>query len=327
MSKYLQSFWYQSASAVPIWLRALALVYATAVRIRRTLYLRGILSRYRAPVSVIVVGNLTVGGAGKTPCVIWLCETLRAAGLTPGVVSRGYGGKATEWPQAVVAESDVTLVGDEPVLIAARTGCAVYVAPNRPQAVRALLAAQPDVDVVVSDDGLQHYALERDIEIVVIDGARRFGNEYCLPAGPLRESLTRLESVDFRICNSGTARVGEKSMQLVMAQARNLVRPDWTCHLNELAGTRVHALAGIGHPSRFFNQLRAAGLDIIEHPFPDHHPFRASDIYFDDEFPVLMTEKDAVKCAQFADMQHWAVPVQAQMEAGFARELIDRLCQ
>ena len=302
-------------------------MYATIVRIRRTLYLRGILPRYRAPVSVIVVGNLTVGGAGKTPCVIWLCEALRAAGLTPGVVSRGYGGKATEWPQAVVAESDVALVGDEPVLIAARTGCAVYVAPNRPQAVRALLAAQPDVDVIVSDDGLQHYALERDIEIVVIDGARRFGNEYCLPAGPLRESLTRLESVDFRICNSGTARAGEKSMQLVMAQARNLVRPDWTCHLNELAGTRVHTLAGIGHPSRFFNQLRAAGLDIIEHPFPDHHPFRASDIYFDDEFPVLMTEKDAVKCAQFADMQHWAVPVQAQMEAGFARELIDRLCQ
>lgn len=325
MSRYLQSFWYRAAAAVPFWLRGLAWVYAAAVRVRRELYRCRIIRSYRAPVPVIVVGNVTVGGAGKTPCVIWVCQVLRAAGFTPGVVSRGYGGQATTWPQSVEAESDACTVGDEPVLIAARVGCPVFVAPKRAEAICALLYAHPDVNAIVSDDGLQHYALERDVEIVVIDGARRFGNGLCLPAGPLREPLARLDQVAFRLCNGGPVQAGERLMQLAMDEARNVVRPDWTCGLAELTGTKVHALAGIGHPSRFFGQLRAAGLDVIEHPFPDHHPFQAKDIYFDDSLPVLMTEKDAVKCALFADIQHWVVPVQAQMEPGFARELIDRL--
>ena len=323
----LQLLWYQSGAAVPVWLRALAWVYRGLVRVRRGLYRWGWLKRYRAPVPVIVVGNITVGGAGKTPCVIWLCEILRAAGYTPGVVSRGYGGQAASWPQVVTLTSDTRQVGDEPVLIAVRTGCPVFAAPDRGAAIRALLEAEPEVDVIVSDDGLQHYAMARDVEIVVIDGARRFGNGYCLPAGPLREPLSRLGEVDFKVCNGGVAHTGELSMQLAMDQAHNLLRPDWLCSLSELAGTRVHAVAGIGHPQRFFSQLREAGLDVIEHPFPDHHPFRAADIYFDDSLPVLMTEKDAVKCMPFADIQHWAVPVFAKMDAQFARNIVKRLGQ
>lgn len=291
--------------------------------LRRGAYRVGVFGTARLPVPVVVIGNISVGGTGKTPLTIWLVQRLRAAGFTPGVVSRGYGGKAAAWPQWVTAASDPLQVGDEPVLIAQYAMCPVAVAPERVAAARMLLA-RVHCDVVICDDGLQHYALERDIEIAVVDGVRRFGNGWRLPAGPLREPVTRLRTVDFVVWRGETDTV-KFSMRLELGNACNLRDPTSVRDLTSFHGSSVHAVAGIGNPAGFFQQLRATGLRIIEHPFPDHHPYTSSDLAFGDECPVLMTEKDAVKCRAFAAAHYWAVTAQVRVDERLAASLIEKL--
>ncbi len=296
-------------------------LFRTIAAGRRWAYHNGVLASHRIARPVIVVGNLTVGGSGKTPFVIWLAGQLHAAGYWPGIVSRGYGGKARHWPQQVRPDSDTAVVGDEAVLIARRTGCPMAVGPDRVAACRALLKYH-DCDVIISDDGLQHYAMQRDLEIVVIDGVRRFGNGFCLPAGPLREPPSRLQAVDLIVLNGGFPRTGEILMQLEGKTLCNLAQPTQCQSLSSLQGEQVHAIAGIGNPGRFFARLREAGMRVEEHPFPDHHRFMAQDLVFNDDKPVVMTEKDAVKCQKFALPHHWYLPVTAQLEKGFADHLL-----
>jgi tetraacyldisaccharide 4'-kinase len=310
LSETLQRRWYQDRPP-PWWTLPVAALYQAITAARRSLYERGWKRSVRLPVPVIVVGNITAGGTGKTPLVIALVEALRMRGFKPGVVSRGFGGSARE-PMLLDDDPDPRVVGDEPALIRLRTRAPVAIGHARPQAARLLLAA--GADVVVADDGLQHYALARDVEICVVDGARRFGNGHLLPAGPLREPLSRLQGVDFVVCNGGEPRAGEFAMHLRSGEAFALHDPSATRGLESFAGRRVHAVAGIGNPGRFFAMLREQGLELIEHPFSDHHAYVARDLRFGDELPVLMTEKDAVKCRGFAQENWWAVPVRAVLE-------------
>lgn len=312
----LQRIWYHGAAA-PGWLSALVPVYRLLRWLHLAPYRFGWRRATRLPVAVLVVGNLTAGGSGKTPLVIALVEALRVRGWRPGVVSRGYGGR-TRAPRLLDAHPVPAEVGDEPALIRRRTAAPVAVGRDRVAAARLLLAE--GVDVVIADDGLQNPALLRDVEICVIDGERRFGNGRLLPAGPLREPLTRLATLPWRVCNGGTAQSGETPMRLCGERAVNLatgqVQP-----LAGFAGRAVHAVAGIGHPERFFAALRAHGIDVQAHPFPDHHAYQPTDLAFDDGLPVLMTEKDAVKCAAFTDDRQWSVPVDAELPAAFVDAL------
>jgi tetraacyldisaccharide 4'-kinase len=310
----LLEIWYGDRTP-PILLRLLEPVYATILWLRRALYRTGLLTRARAAVPVIVVGNVTAGGTGKTPLTIALVKALRARGLKPGVVSRGYGGSARE-PTQVDAQSEPAVAGDEACLIARASRAPVAVGRKRVDAAR-LLTASSGVDVLIADDGLQHYGLWRDVEICVIDGERRFGNGRLLPAGPLREPESRARESDFVVCNGGAPADGEIAMVLAGDEAVALAATNRRCALTEFSGKRVHAIAGIGNPARFFAKLRGAGLDVIEHAFADHEVYTPDDIRFDDDFPVLMTEKDAVKCAAFADPRHWFVPVQARLPEAF----------
>jgi tetraacyldisaccharide 4'-kinase len=309
MSK-LQSFWY-GRHALTVFLIPLSWIFCGIVFLRRRAFKIGLLKIERLSVPVIVIGNITVGGTGKTPLVIWLANFLRNAGYFPAIVSRGYKGEAKSWPQQVRSDSDPVIVGDEAVLLAKRCQCPVAVGPDRVAAATGLLKYS-DCDIIIADDGLQHYALGRNIEIAVIDGVRRFGNGYCIPAGPLREPVSRLKEVDFVVVNGGGVMRLEYSMVLAAGPAHNLCDDTLTQLPEEFRDQQVHAVAGIGNPDRFFSQLKRQGLDIIEHPFADHHQFRAEDILFDDDLPVLMTEKDAVKCKRFASARHWYLPVDAQ---------------
>lgn len=316
----LEKHWYRR-SLVAYLLWPVSRLFCAVAALRRGYYrLTGLLRR-RIPVPVVVVGNISVGGAGKTPMVVWLANHLKANGFKPGIVSRGYGGQAKVWPQAVGAESDPALVGDEPVLIAARTRCPLYVAPNRVKAARALLKAHA-CDVLIADDGLQHYRLKRDLEVVMVDGRRRFGNGFCLPAGPLREPVSRLARSDYVVVN-GRASASEFAMGLTGNVAVNLRDPSAAQPLAAFRHQQVHAVAGIGDPGRFFDMLRAHGLQPDCHPFPDHHAFSAGDLAFDDDLPVLMTEKDAVKCRAFARENVWVIPVSAVPDKRFAREIVN----
>lgn len=272
---------------------------------------------------MIVVGNITVGGTGKTPLVIGLVQFLRANGWNPGIVSRGYGGTTIDQPQWVDKNSEPDQVGDEPVLMATRTECPIAVGANRVAAANMILD-QSDCNLIVSDDGLQHYALHRDIEISVIDSQRRYGNGYCLPVGPLREPLSRLESVDLVVCNGGK-RAGACSMLLRGDVALNLLDPNRKMSLNQFRSTDCHAVAGIGNPQRFFEHLRSFGLRCNEHRFPDHYEFDITDLQFTESSPVLMTEKDAVKCRSFAQENYWYVPVDAQLDDQFFEKLTNLL--
>ena len=287
----------------------------------------------RLPVPVIVVGNVTTGGTGKTPLILWLADTLRARGFTPGIVCRGYGGTGRA-PQPVRPDSDPAACGDEAVLLARRGDCEVWAGADRVAAARALLAAQPACDVVLSDDGLQHYALARDVEIGVVDAARGFGNGWLLPAGPLREPPARLAGVDAVVLNGGEAHASVTlippatarfTLRLEGREFRNLLNPDRTAGAELFRGKRVHAVAGIGNPQRFFRHLQALGLEFTAHPFPDHHPFAATDLEFAGADAVLMTEKDAVKCRRFADEAHWELPVDAVPDPGLADLVLRKL--
>ena len=322
LARWATDIWYKDPF-IGVWLMPLGFLFSDAVRFRKFLYRHGVLKTHTLPVPVIVVGNITVGGTGKTPLIIWLAGFLKESGFKPGIISRGYGGQAESWPQRVTADSDAKHVGDEALLIAKQTGCPMAVGPLRVDAAN-LLLKQADCNVILSDDGLQHYALNRDIEIAVIDGERRFGNGYCLPAGPLREPIERLQSVDFVIVNGEKSEENEFSMQLVGDTLVNLVTGEQKS-LREFNGVDCHALAGIGNPERFFKLLEAAGLICITHGFPDHYPFQRGDIEFSDNKPVLMTEKDAVKCRAFAGKQHWYLPVKAVPEPVFSEQLLNLL--
>jgi tetraacyldisaccharide 4'-kinase len=312
----LESAWYGHGRA-PWWTWPLSKLYGSIVRLRRTLYRAGWLRSVRLQVPVIVIGNLSVGGTGKTPLTIAVADALRARGWRPGVVSRGYGGSQRE-PMLLTAASTPEQVGDEPCLIHA-SGVPVAIGRDRPAAAQLLLSA--GCDVVIADDGLQHYALARDVEICVIDGVRRFGNRKLLPAGPLREPMSRLADVDFRVCNGGDVAVGEYAMHLHGDDAVVLLNGRRQS-LAGFKGQRVHAVAAIGNPVRFFDSLRVIGIDPIEHAYADHHAFAAGDLDFGDALPVLMTDKDAVKCRRFAQPHWWRVPVVAELSAIF-HEVLD----
>ncbi|MEW9623450.1 tetraacyldisaccharide 4'-kinase [Rhodanobacter geophilus] len=319
LAETLESAWYGNGRS-PWWTWPLAGLYGALTALRRGLYRAGALRSVRLPVPVIVIGNLTAGGTGKTPLAIALVAALRARGFRPGVASRGHGGRQRE-PMLLGETPDPSEVGDEPCLMVA---CGVPVAIGRDRPAAAQLLAASGCNVVIADDGLQHYRLARDVEICVIDGARRFGNGRLLPAGPLREPLRRLARVDLRVCNGGTPQVDEYPMQLAGGDVVTLdgVRRQ---PLPAFAGRRVHAVAAIGNPARFFASLRDAGIDVIEHAFPDHHAFAAAELDFGDDLPVLMTDKDAVKCRGFAQPQWWRVPVRAELPAALVDAVIARL--
>jgi tetraacyldisaccharide 4'-kinase len=329
VERRLIELWYGGGAPASL-LQPLSWLYAGLVHARRALYAAGWLRTRRAARPVVVVGNLTVGGTGKTPLTLWLAEALRAHGTPVGILSRGYG-RTDHRVRLVAADADWREVGDEPLLLARRSGCAVVVAQDR--AAGAAMLAAAGVAVIVADDGLQHLRLARDCEIVVVDGARGFGNGRLLPAGPLRESLERLGHADLIIVSGAAAHPSlgvlpaERTLTMHL-QAGQAVRVDGEGGgraLEGFRGQRVHAVAGIGNPARFFGALRAQGLDLVEHPFPDHHPFSPRDLAFADDAPVLMTEKDAVKCTRFADQRLWYVPVTALFSAADAQQLLRRV--
>lgn len=304
---------WQSFNLFTILLSPLSLLFWIISQLRKQLYSSKILQSYRSPVPVLVVGNISVGGNGKTPVVVWLVEQLQLRGLKVGVISRGYGGENKIFPQLVTPESSPQQMGDEPVLIAQRTLAPVAISPNRKESIE-LLLSQFELDLIVTDDGLQHYALQRDLEWVVVDGERRFGNGFVLPAGGLRELPSRLKNVQAVICNGKNAKSGEHLMQLATDFAVNLKTGEKR-HLNEFIGTNCVAMAGIGYPPRFFSMLENLGIKLIAtHAFADHQAFSIEKLVHlsEKEIPLLMTEKDAVKCRHFAQENWWFVPVSAK---------------
>jgi tetraacyldisaccharide 4'-kinase len=324
----LEAMWYGPQG--PMWLAPLSFLYGAAMGFRSLLYRMGLRQRFRMKVPVVVVGNLTVGGTGKTPLVAWLSTRLAAVGMRVAIVSRGYGGRARGVTRVTV-HSRASEVGDEPLLLARRAQATVFVGRNRVAAAKQAVA--DGADVVLCDDGLQHLALARDCEIVVIDGQRGFGNGCLLPRGPLRESTRRLRRVNAVVVNGAITapafslpRFVTRThfvMNMSPGDARPVAGGGSLRALASFRHTGVHAVAAIGNPQRFFDMLRAAGLTLYEHPMPDHHAFKQADLNFGDNLPVLMTEKDAVKCAAFADDRCWYVPVTAEFSETATRELID----
>lgn len=354
--------WYQG-HWLGHWFTPLGWLYCGIARLRRWLYQHGWLASYSAPVPVIMVGNLSVGGTGKTPLVLWLAGYLAKRGNRPGIALRGYGRRpfdknaptavdavarggrgashsaavgriddvdternpqatelVLEQPRQVPPDGEASQFGDEAVLLAQRAGCPVIVGRDRVAAANQL-AEHCGCDLVITDDGLQHYRLRRQVEILVVDGERGFGNCRCLPAGPLREPVGRSRWVDLMIENgridNHDAMPDSYRMQLEPADAVSLVDPSLRRPLADFAGKAVTAVAGIGNPQRFFAMLRGFGLSVVPHPYPDHHRYDADDLRSWPEGPILMTEKDAVKCRAFADSAHWYVPVTAIPESRF----------
>jgi len=318
----IERHWY-GITPLHLVLLPLSLLFALLAAIRRVLYRGGLLKSERLPVPVVVVGNITVGGSGKTPLTLWLAQQLLEEGWHPGIISRGYRGSATS-PQAVSPDGTPDEVGDEPLLMAQRGLCPVWIGRDRPAAARALLSAHPGCDVIISDDGLQHYRLQRDAEIAVVDGHRRFGNGLLLPAGPLREPVSRLERVDAVVVNGGTEG-GDFYMQLRGEVFHNLANPAITRQARDFGGMRVHALAGIGHPERFFKYLESQGLAVVRHPLPDHHRYTAQDLDIAGADAILMTEKDAVKCAAFANETCWVLRVNAQVDPALTQRILRKI--
>lgn len=318
----------------------LTLFYRCLSWLRKKLYEVSWLEKYQAKVPVIVVGNISVGGTGKTPLTIALTQQLIDRGFRPGVISRGYGGSALEWPQVVQQDSNPHYIGDEPVLIARRNLCPVVVGPDRGKAID-LLLKENDCNIILSDDGLQHYAMQREVEISVIDMQRRHRNLFCLPAGPLREPISRLKTVDMVMLHMTKEGILEPETLLKMGLNKVIaVNSDSSNHCimhleqkkvrallannDELLNGKIHAVAGIGHPQRFFNALRFTGFEVIEHPFDDHHQFSSSDFDFADDLPIVMTEKDAVKCQTLANERFYYLPVEAKLN-DIALKAFDKL--
>ena len=315
---FINDVWY-SRHIVSLLLLPFSWLYSLIVLLRRICYQTGLLAVNQIDAPVIIVGNISVGGTGKTPLVIWLAKYFKQKGFKPGIISRGYGGKPSKKPQQVRADSNPVVVGDEPVLIAKNTGCPVAIATQRRRAAEELLD-HCSCNLIICDDGLQHYSLDRDIEIAVIDGQRRFGNGRCLPAGPLREPVSRLGSFDLVVSKNIAGR-HEFKMEYIYSEPRSIAEPNQTLSIEEWSGKNVHAIAGIGNPDRFFAYLRNRKIKIIMHEYPDHYVYREEDICFDDGLPVVMTEKDAVKCVPFASVQHWYLPIKANLPETFTYRL------
>ncbi len=332
---WIEPHW-QRFTPVSVALCPFSLLFGAAADIRRAGYRAGLFPGVKLPVPVIVSGNITAGGTGKTPLALWLAAYLRARGRTPGIVCRGYGGRSST-PQRVLPDSDPDDCGDEAVLLARRSGCEVWAGVDRVAVAQALIAARPACNVLISDDGLQHYALARDIELCVVDAARGFGNGWLLPAGPLRERPSRLATVDAVVVNAGDGNVLHPSLALIPARTarftmklegrefRNILNPEHRVGPEYFSGKRVHAVAGIGNPQRFFSRLQALGLVFTAHPFPDHHPYTASDLAYVGADATLMTEKDAVKCRRFAAQTHWELPVDAVPDGTFGDWVLNKL--
>ncbi len=325
VARWLQRQWFEQRRLPPaLWLLAplSGLYSAVAARQRRKA------RPEHLAVPVIVVGNITVGGAGKTPLTLWIAAQLQARGWRPGIVSRGYGGQGL-LPRPVKSDSVAVDVGDEPILLARRSGLPVWVGRDRVAAGRVLLADHPEVDVILCDDGLQHYRLARDVELAVFDG-RGAGNGWRLPAGPLREPLSRLAAVDAVICNGlPDDRLPEAlprfDMRLRAGKFYRLDDPQQSCAAADLAGRNLHALAGIGDPERFFRTLEGLGLAFARHPFPDHHAYSAADLAFAGDGVLLMTEKDAVKCAGLTVGETWVLPVEAELSPALIDLILEKL--
>lgn len=312
----IDALWYGrslTARLLGVVLLPLAGLFSLIAGLRRLAYRRGWLRQQQVAAPVIVVGNIVAGGVGKTPLVIYLVERLQAMGLTPGVVSRGYGAQVGRQPVVVQADTPISTSGDEPRMIWRRTGAPVCVHPDRVAAARRLL--DQGVDVIVADDGLQHYRLARDAEIAVLDASRGLGNGLPLPAGPLREPPRRLKTVDLCVARGGDW-PGALRMHVQGSQLRRVRDQADGGEVSAWATRSVHAVAGIGHPQRFFDGLRLAGLHVQAHAFRDHHAYVPADLSFDDALPVIMTEKDAVKCVDFAQDNWWYLPVQAVFSPG-----------
>jgi len=321
LQQWLEKVWYENGSGRWILLPFSALYCAINTYQRKTQTKR----LPKLPCQVIVVGNISVGGTGKTPLTIHIVNFLKSFGYKPAIITRGYGGKAGSWPQSVTAESDAKMVGDEAVLMASRTGVPVYAGADRLDSIQYILK-EHDCNVIVADDGLQHYKLPRDIEIAVIDGQRQFGNGYCLPAGPLRENKERLDECRLIVVN------GENDIQnqwiTMNLQGDTLVnlKTDEEKQLVHFSGKEVHALTGIGNPQRFFSSLEQQGLQLTSHSYPDHYDFKANDLLFDDDKAVIMTEKDAVKCKRLVSSdQYWFLPVIADLPEEFDQQLLKHL--
>jgi len=368
---WLQYHWYR-ITPLHLLLLPISLLFRALATLRRTLYLGHVLTIKKLAVPVIVIGNISAGGTGKTPLTLALAQQLIRRGRHPLIVSRGHGGSAQQ-PQRVTPDSDVRQVGDEPLLMARRNLCPVWIGKDRAAAAQAALQANPQCDVVLCDDGLQHYRLQRDMEIAVIDGARGFGNGFMLPAGPLREPVSRLRTVDAVVVNGqarsplpnplgkttshstrlpntaakslvipqageganeslrefifddGDTSTGQYAMRLSGEIFHNLLTPGRTATAAELGKLRCHAVAGIGHPQRYFRHLQSLGISFTPHAFSDHHPYCAADLSFANCDAILLTEKDAVKCGAFADERYWVLRVEAQIDPALIDHILRKI--
>ena len=349
---WLQHHWYR-ITPLHLILFPVSLVFRAMVALRRELYLSGFLPSHQLLLPVVVVGNISVGGTGKTPLTLALSQQFIQRGWHPLIISRGYG-RTSRSPQPVLASSTAAQVGDEPLLMAQRDICPVWVGADRVATAHAALQAHPQCDVVLCDDGLQHYRLQRDVEIAVIDGAFGYGNGLMLPAGPLREPVSRLQTVDAAVVNGGDAGASEEllmeplairpgsqktpakslvmagrpdqyEMRLTGAVFYNLLDPGQVASPADFQKPNIHAVAGIGHPQRYFQHLETLGIPFTPHAFPDHHPYRASDLSFADCDAILLTEKDAVKCATFADARYWVLRVDAQIDPALIDQILRKI--
>lgn len=322
--QWLDKHWYrQGLTGLMLLLMPLSWLYQSLMRIRRWCYLRGYFTSTKMPHPVIVVGNLSVGGTGKSPMVLALVQLLKQQGCKPGIVSRGYGGSNCKTTEALLVTQDIDadVCGDEAKMLAERSQVPVVVCRDRVKAARECL--HHDVDVIISDDGLQHYALQRDIEIIMMDNVRRLGNQYCLPSGPLREHVNRLLDGDFVVVTGGHAN-DKYSTQFTINDVVALSDSTHALHPSAFVGCTVHAVAGIGHPQRFFQTLRDIGVDVIEHAFEDHYVFSIDDFAFDDNYPIIMTEKDAVKCNHFANGKMYYLKVSVALNENFTDDFLRR---
>lgn len=317
---------WQKKSAILYLFLPIAMIYWLIVTVRSLFYKLKWLSRYRAKIPVIIVGNITLGGSGKTPLVIYLAEILKKLGYQPAVISRGYRGTAPAYPCVVSFNSSPGEVGDEPLLIYQRSNIPVIVDPRRVRAVQYIEKNLPEIDIIVSDDGLQHYQLERDLEIAVMNDKLQFGNRWLFPVGPLRESQKRLKTVDFVISNH---KMEHPNQFMLAIKAERLIeyQTGKFLDLNYFKNQRVHAVCGIAYPQRFFDTLHSLKIDFIPHTFTDHHFFRYKDLFFQEKLPIIMTEKDAVKCQAFVDLPLYCLQISVQPSFEFENVLSQKLSQ
>lgn len=320
--EYLIKHWYNpNLTPITCCLLPFSWVFRFIVYVRRFFY-RHLYRRLSIRIPVVVIGNLTVGGTGKTPLVMELANLLKKKGYRPGIISRGVGGKMPRNPHLVLPEDVTQVVGDEALLLA-RTGCPTIVCRNRAKAAKAL--SDKGCNVILSDDGLQHYQLKRNIEIIMVDGLKKFGNQQLLPAGPLREPIKRAHETDFILHMMGNK--NDQVCQMQPIDFVSLINPQERIPFNQFANKRIHAVAGLGNPERFFYMLEKEGFKLIRHTFPDHHHYSAKDIHFFDALPVIMTEKDAVKCQSFASERCWYLKISIQLPKLFIDQFFKRLQQ